>query len=387
MTSRSGSRAGVVLVLASGMLGCFGRSGPDKQSQKGGLLESLSRLAAEQEKRDAANPAARLKDPCRLVSRDEAERYLGPLAGDPFRADSSGEPKASGNVCLYRAARDGQAFRIEPDYTGGQIAWKAVTLGKQIMNTALKDDSAKVNAYHGEWDDLRWMDPGNLYVLKGDSMITIDVSGSRAGMKEATGVAAMAVTRLTAPLDYDGAAAARRAPARLVAPRDPCSLVPPAEAAAILGPLSGEPTVRSNGCVYPLARGPIVLEVTWKDGWAALNQGKATLKMFKSNMQDPIVAGAGGEKAMEKMTKDPQMAGFLNNMKGFAGKMGVAVPEVPGLPSSGPKDLSGPWDEAVSVYGLGLAVVRKDVYLTVQDSHGVGFDVTKAFLAKAASAL
>ena len=346
----------------------------------GGLMGGIVKMAEKQEELDKSNPYANLKDPCVLVSRAEAEKYLGPLMADPYRVGGDKKPDAKGSACLYRAA-SGQSIKIEPTFSGGQMAMKMYRMTGSLTNQVMVDESGQADTLEGDWDDVR-VDFGMLHALKGDVMIEVDANSSHAGAFGAGALADIALKRLPHPLSYDGARAAEHAPGPLVAPRDPCSLVTKEEAAAILGPLVGEPTSRGSSCTFPiknplgpLANGPmlVVLQVEWSGGYEALAGAKRTtatvMQKVGGNMEmaQGQVGGPGGGK-LEKKAAGGQVSAVdsdLEKMRQMMGALGASTEEGSVQLKTDTTSLKGPWDEAAILAGISFIAVKKDVSMGV----------------------
>ena len=170
----------------------------DAAKALGGFVGGLVKMAGAQDSIDKANPYHELEDPCILVSRAEAEKYLGPLRADPWREGST--------KCVYDAAT-GRSITLDVSYTGGKMAMKMMKAVGGLTNLAIVDESGKADTLDGDWDEVRWQ-YGALSALKGDVMVEVDVQASRAGPVGAAELANIALKRLPAPLHYDGAAAA-----------------------------------------------------------------------------------------------------------------------------------------------------------------------------------
>jgi hypothetical protein len=332
----------------------------------GGLVGGLMQMAQKQESLDRTNPYKELRDPCVLVSRAEAEKYLGPLAGDPYRAGGT-QPSADGTTCLYRGA-NGQTIILDPNnFNGGRMGMKMLGTMGGLVNTALVTESGSADTLEGDWDDVRWTF-GQLNALKGDVLINLDVSGSTAGVVGAADLANIAIHRLDHPLAYDGAKAASHAPGPLVTPKDPCSLVTREEAAAILGPLSGEPTHVRDACTYTVAGAggtrPVELQVSWTGGFKAMNDAKMTTRMVDKSFTEPITAST--EKGQAEMQKDTEAQKFMGQVQGVMRAMGGPAMENGSLRlKTDTAGLKGPWDQAAILNGFTFMAVKKDVLMSV----------------------
>jgi hypothetical protein len=404
----------VVLVAAAVLWSGCGRRETESAAAGAGGRSSVA--AAD----SIPSPGKGPPDPCTLVSRAEAERYLGPLAGDPYRSNAEGGPLESGSVCFYRAA-SGRSVAIEPTWEDGRLGMKAIRLGGGAAAQVLGDLLGEADTLGADWDDATWL-YGHLYALQGDALVEVDVTGAGGSPVLAATLADLALSRLKHPLAYDGAAAARRAPGPLVRPRDPCSLVPAAEAAAILGPLAGAPRATEKGCVYPI-HGPklrtpfgafaapgsneVVLEVTWTDGFKALYHAKHNASLVKQLADTMSMAkGACGVNAatgeatcVDSAFRFDTLAKRLDRtlgasaegrkemteMQGVLRSLGVATGDSSLQLRHDTSGIAGPWDDAAVLAGLSFMAVKKDVLLAVNLHPGL--EKAKALVARAISRL
>lgn len=300
--------------------------------------------------------AADAKNPCGLLTAAEAETALGePLAGPPFRA-SNGEPDAQGDTCRYETPSFRSiVLRVEWK-NGGQSFALMNMIGSILTDGGLKgvvtlSDGTKLR---GEWDEARVSQCCEFDALRGDQLVVVDVSGSRAGVDQAASLADMAVKRLDAPLDVDDAAGrasaeerAKGRPAVVAA----CDLVPRAEVETILGgPLVADPQGDENSCDYVwVATGTdyqqaMTLMVTWRGGLSEMRNTQAQMGQ-----------------ALSFITKE-----------GFSADQSQ-------------QSDAGPFDETASSM-LGVMGVRKDVLLSVETG-GTGNDQASALIAAAAKKL
>jgi hypothetical protein len=378
-----------LLMVGAALLAAPACGGGDRPAKDSGLLGGLVRAAQRMDSLDRANPYRSLEDPCVLVTRGEAERYLGPLAHDPFRADDGGVPNPSGSSCVYRAA-DGRNIRLDVSYKNGSAGMAAVSIGSGLAGPVLNNPADAADTLRGSWDKATWM-IGHLYVLKGDVLVEVDATGSRAGRHGAADLANRALARLGQPLAYDGAAAARDAPPPR-ATGDACALITAAEAEAILGPLAGAPAPGGEGtrthCSYSLrgagAGSPaeVRLDVTWHGGFAALADGRATMGAYRAHMETPIEGAAAPESVQREMAKDPTMQRMLGGLRQMAGQQGIQTTTA-GFPATDTL-VAGPWDEAALLSGS-FAAVKQDVMMSVAGVANYGR--IKALIAKAMSRL
>jgi hypothetical protein len=405
----SPSRSLVTLTLLAGAVVACAKDSPDAPPKTaadsalaiakglGGVVGGILKMAEKQEELDKSNPYANLKDPCVLVSRAEAEKVVGPLMADPYRVGGDKKPLPTGSACLYRAA-SGQSIKIEPTYSGGQMAMKMFRMTGGLTNQVMIDESGQADTLEGDWDDVR-VDFGMLHALKGDVMIEVDANSSKAGAFGAGELANIAIKRLPHPLDYDGAKAAERAPGPLVAPRDPCSLVTKEEAAAILGPLVGEPTSSSSGCTFPiknplgpLANGPmpVVLQIEWSGGYEALaNAKRSTATVMQKvggnlEMAQGQAGGPGGDKVERKGVGEQAapVDSDLEKMRHIMGALGASTEKGSLQLKTDTTSLKGPWDEAAILAGISFIAVKKDVSMAM-DLRLLGEDKAIALVTKA----
>lgn len=352
-------------------------SGTEAAKAVGGFVGSLVKMAKRQDSIDKANPYASLHDPCILVSRAEAEKYLGKLRADPYR---------DGSKCVYDAA-SGRSIAIDVSYTGGQMAMRMMRAVGGLTNLAIVDESGKADTLDGVWDEVRWQ-YGTLNALKGDVMVGLDMQASNAGPVGAADLANIALKRLGSPLKYDGEAAAGHKPGPLVPARDPCSLVTKEEAAAILGPIEGSPQSGRDGCTFmvpsPFGHGtaPVLLAVDWTGGFAKFGSGKMVNGMVSKSFIEPTMAGAGADQMDAKMKQDSQGRADMEKMRNKLGAMGPSLKEGSLQFKNDTAVTGGPWDEAAVLNGLAFAAVKKDVYMAM-DLRLLGEQKAKALVAKA----
>jgi hypothetical protein len=363
----------------------------------GNIAGGIIKMAEKQEALDQTNPYAKLKDPCVLVSRAEAEKYLGPLLADPYRVGGGKEPAPDGSACLYRGA-SGQSVKIEPTYSGGQMAMKMLGMTGRLTNQVFVDETGQADTLEGDWDDIR-IDFGSVHALKGDVMIEVDATGSPStGVVGSAALADIALRRLPHPLAYDGGAAARRAPGPLVKPVDPCTLVTAEEAAAILGPLVGPPRSTRDACSYPiknplgpLSSGPmeVILQVQWSGGWEALAGAKRTTASVMQNVgvNLPVahgqVGGGGGGVETKGMGDATQpVDSDLEKMRKIMAGFGASTEKGSLQLKTDTTTLKGPWDAAAVLAGISFIAVKKDVSMAM-DLRLLGEDKAIALVTKA----
>jgi hypothetical protein len=286
-------------------------------------------------------------DPCALVTQPEMERFIGPLLEPPYRTnDRRANPAGTG--CLYRA-QDYRNVTIELDREYGELGFRMmVGMGGQVEEALVGARSSPAVSPDGDWDRLGRAF-GQLLALKGPASIQIDPLGSRLDLDAQIEILRIALARLSQPLAYDGAGAARRHRDVGVEPRDPCSLVSRAEAEALMGRLRAEPHPSEDGdaCMFPMdlqfLGTPVdrALEVQWSDGFYAFGQERLALGMAAGSM---------------------------------ARAMG------PDLPAVGEHvaHQQEPWDERITLLGGVITVIRRDVLLRIAADGMAGFDEDRA---------
>lgn len=346
----------------------------DQQSRIGRMLDSLRRAGA----LDRAAAGGR-RDPCTLLAGSDAEAILGPLRHGPYRVDGSGNPDPDGSSCRFEA-QSGRHVIMEVTFEGAQLGMRAIGLGVQIASPVLGNDSAQLASLKGQWDETHLL-PGHFMARKGDTMVDIGFQGSRAWLGGAAHLADLALGRVGAPLPYDGAAAARTAPGPLVTPRDPCTLVPRADAEAIVGRLARNPQsdAGQSSCTFTLASRRTIagqqvqLTVQWRDGFAALEESRSAAALVERQVGGMPAGGApGGDTALVR---------FMQQVEGAMRSQGIGAQ----LTDSGLKTdsaVAGPWDEASLVAGLEFSAVKEDVLLSV-DLRTIPYDQARALLARA----
>lgn len=308
------------------------------------LLCSLGWSAAAR----SANPS-----PCALLAPAEVEAVIGPLAGPPFRA-SRGFPNPNGDTCRYETP-ELRAVELRVEWQDGGESFAMMNMMQGVVDegglknvVTLSDGTELV----GEWDEARTFMCCEFEALRGEQLVAVDISGSRATLEQAAALADAAVKRLDAPLTVDDGAAVAAAREREDArpkPRPVCELVTRAEAEEIVGaPLLADPVGDERSCNYAWNAPEgyefeLEMEVTWRGGFSELRQA-----------QDAI-----------------------GNSLSFFESQGVDL----NMEQQANSDFD---EEFASI--VGLMAVRKDVLFNV-DTGGMMNDVARAFLVKAASKL
>ena len=297
---------------------------------------------------DHAATATDQQDPCSLLPPKAAEAALGaPLAVPPFRA-TGGQPQASGGDCVYETA-DFHRIILSPTWSGGGMVQG---LADQKLKGTLSLGQGVTIA--GDWDEAKVTGCCTLLALLGDRLVSIDISASKASLKQAGALADAALAHLDQRLSIDGDAgvvAAQGYESRRPHKVDPCSLVSRAEAEAVIGPLIAAPVSRGDTCSYEAPpqglRQVYELAIEWRGGYGDYRE--------KTAMQ----SGIG------------QMFGM--------GHADIAH-QVGGQDAA-----PGPWDAATTSV-IGFMAVKRDVLMSM-DMRGINAAKGRALVAKAMSKL
>lgn len=133
-------------------------------------------------------------DPCGLLTRDEVEAVVGPLALDPYRSSSEWPALAhgAGHACAYYAPGH-RVFAVSPEWSGGAAAF-AIAKGVGGLVGILVPQPPV--AIEGPWDRAHAHKAGALMFLKGDRLLEVYYGTSRATRGDAVELAATAMRRL-----------------------------------------------------------------------------------------------------------------------------------------------------------------------------------------------
>ena len=324
------------VTLALYLAACGGGNGNEGE---GGAQESAAEASAQ-------DVAATGNDPCTLVSREEMERLMGPLAEPPYRV-SHRRPDPAGDGCFYRAA-DGRNVTLTVDWEDGPMVFRMMGAGGGAVEDILGGRDMGADTLEARWDEVG-LAFGQFVALKGDVAVQLDPLGSRLDLGQMARAVDLAIGRIDAPLRYDGAKAARNRKSEEPRAGDPCSLLTRAEVEAAMGALRADPheAEDGSGCVYPLDQEffgePVdrMLEVQWSDGFYALGQER---------------------QAMGSAAK--AMAAYVS------GDDTPALGEV--------RADEEPWDERITLLGGVITVVKHDVLLKMAGEGMGDFDEDKA---------
>lgn len=369
----------LTLIVCAGALAACAR----KDAQPGGAADYAAGAAA----------AGDREDPCTLVSQAEAEKWLGPLAHAPFRADDPGDPSPTGKKCKFLAA-DGRYIYLEVDWTDGKIGMSAVSIGGSLANVIFTDNNGKTDTLEGTWDEARWLGPGSFFALKDDVLVTAEVGAAKGGIAAAADLSSKALERVGKPIAYNGAKAAADAPR----PRengDACALLTSADFEAIVGTLDGAPVPSGHGpetgCLYHLrvkegGAADLKLDVSWRHGFENFAGGKLVMGTVMGQFAGMKQAvGKTGETTKAEAAKptspagDPGMQKIFGVLKGLAKTQGIQMDNAGGLVHD--TLVEGPWAEGAILGGVSFVAVKNDVQVNM-GFRMLSIDQAKALMAK-----
>ncbi len=191
-----------------------------------------------------AAPAA--PSPCSLLSAGDVAAMLGPLAAPPFRSDGYA-PVADGDRCRY-VGTDLRSLLVSVNWKTGQEDMSALAHAQGIVGNAsggktlMGPNGVSVT---GEWDEARLVGDGELDALRGEQLVTIDYTASKATVADVAKLADKAILNLDAPLAVDdaaGLAAAAKLIAGLPKQRPVCDLVTADDITIATGKAPPEPS-------------------------------------------------------------------------------------------------------------------------------------------------
>ncbi len=294
--------------------------------------------------------------PCALLPAAAVEEVLhAPLATPPFRANGV-DPSPTGDDCRYETATF-RAITVHVDWTDGGTTFGLLNgIARQTAAAGLKGvvELSDGSTVRGNWDEARGFMCCQFLALRGEELVTVDVSGSDATLAGAASLANLAVKALDAPAAVDDAVAVKAASA-LEAARPAivpvCSLLSQDEVEAILGaPLTREREGGADDCTYDwiMSDGSydatLTLNVTWRGGFSDMRTSLAALGI-----------------ALDAI--DP--AGDLSDTT---------------------QQTEGAGADALVTSFIGVSTVRKDVLLSIETG-GMNGDIATALIQAAAAKL
>src|SRR5439155_3447001 len=112
-------------------------------------------------------------DPCKLLTREEAETVLGKLLLPPYRStDETPLADPSGKGCSYYSGKH-RVFTIKPEWDMGRQLFGIAAATGQMFGAVAGVPSEGANSLKGAWDRAAAGTDGTLYFLKGDKMLTV----------------------------------------------------------------------------------------------------------------------------------------------------------------------------------------------------------------------
>jgi hypothetical protein len=323
-------------------------------------------------------------DPCSLLEPKEVEAVLGtPLATPPYRSvNGPATADTGGDTCIYEAANF-RYISLEVDFADGARSYSTVNMSKDLMKsagTAQIANNVKKNfkledgtEISGEWDEASLMAMSCCIFagLRGDQLITIDFTASRATLQQAASLVNAAYRRIDHPLKIDGAEAVDAAKAfenTRPKPIEACSLLSRADVEAIVGTLSSDPTATGpSGCDYVLpAQGNMHpqygIQIFWRGGY---NRWRS----------DHHVASIGTG-AINQIVTDVNGGRPVPGLATGAADTSVAAGDTSSVSSADPAETIGPG------FIAGFTVVKRDVLINVTGSDHAKEQALLAAIAK-----
>jgi hypothetical protein len=138
-------------------------------------------------------------DPCALITRQEAEAVLGPLAIPPYRTgDDTPFAYADGPSCGYYT-RGHHVLILTPHWKHGKFDVAAtVGIGGLVRAVSGDQEGQSADTLEGPWDQATMSLDGRLVLLKGDRSLDVQYHGSSADETGALKLARIAMPRLAA---------------------------------------------------------------------------------------------------------------------------------------------------------------------------------------------
>lgn len=145
----------------------------------------------------AADPNApgNSPDPCALITRQEAEALIGPLATAPFRSrKSTALVHGAGPSCTYFTGKH-RALVITPTLRNAAMLFNMLSAVSGMVANQI-GGAAAPDTLDGPWDQLATGTNGSLNLLKNDKMLSMQFQSSAADYATAIKLARLAIPRL-----------------------------------------------------------------------------------------------------------------------------------------------------------------------------------------------
>jgi hypothetical protein len=139
------------------------------------------------------------RDPCSVLSREEAEAVLGKLVVAPYRVWEGGVlAHPGGGSCAYYTSEH-RALVLTPHFVGGADEMRMVRAGGGLRAVGIVDREAEgADTLEGPWDEAAIGVDGQLAMLKGERMLEIAYLTSSTDIAGAIRLAEPALRRLEA---------------------------------------------------------------------------------------------------------------------------------------------------------------------------------------------
>lgn len=158
------------------------------------MLDHLTDLPFVTDPLDVAVPA-HAPDPCRLITRAEAEAVLGTLIVAPYRSrKATALAYGSGGSCSYLTAHHRALVLTPKESHGAQLFGMLGGTDAKVARQLHSSNSVEVAS--GDWDQLSVGVDGALHALKGDKMLSVQFITSTADQAATAKLLALALPRL-----------------------------------------------------------------------------------------------------------------------------------------------------------------------------------------------
>jgi hypothetical protein len=139
------------------------------------------------------------RDPCGVLSREEAEAVLGKLVVAPYRVSEGGAlAHPGGEACAYHTGKH-RALVLTPHFVGGADEMQFVRARGGLAALGIADREAEgADTLEGPWDEVAIGVDGQLAMLKGERMLEIGYLTSSTDVAGAIRLAGPALRRLEA---------------------------------------------------------------------------------------------------------------------------------------------------------------------------------------------
>lgn len=133
------------------------------------------------------------EDPCSLITREEAERVMGPLVAPPFRSQQGNSlVYGNGKSCTYYGQRH-RALVLTPTWSEGKMTFGMLS-GVGNLTRLVTGEKNSTNT-PGPWDDRSTSATGGLYFLKGDRLLELQHRSASLTESQAEDLARVALAR------------------------------------------------------------------------------------------------------------------------------------------------------------------------------------------------